>query len=195
MAAQFPAAEHPDIDRNLFSELYRICREGHLNELRDALCYEKKILDYFSVRTLRGYTLLHEAVEADQPDIVQMLLLHGVSPNQRAKGGVTPLHMACSKSLVGCVKALLESDADLTLRDDLGLDALNKAEVRNSRKRESILKLLRSKGIILGVGHKRRGIKGGWGLSHLVVRGYREGGARSSGGVIAMKRVGLVNIF
>lgn len=146
MAAQFPAAEHQDIDRNLFADLYRVCREGHLNELRDVLSHEKKILDYFSVRTLRGFTLLHEAVEADQPDIVQMLLLHGVSPNLRAKGGITPLHLACSKSLVGCVKALLENGADITLRDDLGHDAQNKAEVRSSRKRESVMKLLRSKG-------------------------------------------------
>lgn len=151
MAAQFPAAEYQHIDRNLFADLYRQCREGHQEELREALNYEKKILDYFSVRTLRGYTLLHEAVEADQPDVVQMLLLHGVPPDQRAKGGVTPLHLACSKSLVDCVKALLENGADLTLRDDLGNDAQSKAEVRNSKKKDAIMKLLRSKGI------------GGWG--------------------------------
>ena len=157
MAAQFPAAEYPDIDRNLFADLYRMCREGSLVELRNALYYEKKILDYFSVRTLRGYTLLHEAVEADQPDVVQMLLLYGVSPDLRAKGGVTPLHLACSKSLVGCVMALLENEADTTVRDDLGGDAHSKAEVRSSKKRESVMKLLRSKG-------KGGGAYWGWGL-------------------------------
>lgn len=146
MAAQFPAAEYPHIDRNLFADLSRLCREGHLQELREALSCERKVLDYFSVRTLRGYTLLHEAVEADQPDVVQMLLLHGVPPNLRAKGAATPLHLACSKSLVGCVKALLENGADLTLRDDLGHDAPSKAEVRSSKKKEAVLKLLRSKG-------------------------------------------------
>ena len=146
MAAYLPAVDHPDIDRNLFSELYHICKEGNLNNLREALSYEKKILEYFNVKTLRGYTLLHEAVDADQPDVVQMLLLHGVSPDLRAKGGVTPLHLACSKSLVGCVKALLENGADITLTDDLGHDAQAKAEVRSSRKREAVMKLLRSKG-------------------------------------------------
>lgn len=146
MAAQFPAAEYQDIDRNLFADLYRICREGQLDELRNALYYEKKILDYFSVRTLRGFTLLHEAVEADQPDVVQMLLLRGVSPDLRAKGGVTPLHLACSKSLVSCVKALLENGADITLRDDLGNDAQSKAEVRSNRKKAAVMKLLRNKG-------------------------------------------------
>ena len=147
MAIHFPAAEYPDIDPNLFADLYRICREGHLDELRNALHYEKKILDYFSVRRLRGYTLLHEAVEADQPDVVQMLLLYGVSPNLRAKGGVTPLHLACSKSFVECVRALLENRADITLRDDLGHDAQSKADVRhNNRKKAVIMKLLRNKG-------------------------------------------------
>ena len=150
MAAQFPAAEYQDIDRGLFAELYRLCREGHLEELREVFFYEKKILDYFGVRTLRGYTLLHEAVEADQPDVVQMLLLYGVPPNVRAKGGITPLHLACSKSLVGCVKALLENGADLTLRDDLGHNAQSKAEVRSSKKKEAVMKLLRSKGEVGG---------------------------------------------
>ena len=146
MAAQFPAAEHQNLDRNLFAELCRICREGDLNELRDALYYEKKVLEYFTARTVRGYTLLHEAVEADQPDIVQMLLLHGVSPNLRAKGGITPLHLACSKSLVGCATALLENGADISLKDDLGHDAQSKAEGRSTKKKEAIMKLLRSKG-------------------------------------------------
>lgn len=168
MAAHFPASEYPDIDPNLFAELYKMCREGHLEELRNALSYEKKILDYFSVRRLRGYTLLHEAVEADQPDVVQMLLLHGVSPNLRAKGGLTPLHLACSKSLMDCVRALLENGADITLRDDLGHDAQSKAEVRNSRKKAAIMKLLRNKGKwCMCVNHedkRKRGgtIGGGW---------------------------------
>ena len=149
MAAHFPAAEHQDIDRNLFAELYHICREGHLKELREALYYEKNILNYFSIRTLRGYTLLHETVEADQPDIVQQLLLHGVPPNLRAKGGVTPLHIACSKSWVGCVRTLLENGADASLKDDLGHDVHGKADARSSKKREEVLKILRSKGIYI----------------------------------------------
>lgn len=161
-AAHFPAAEYPAIDPNLFADLYRICREGHLNELRSALHHERKILDYFSVRRLRGFTLLHEAVEADQPDVVQMLLLYGVSPNLRAKGGITPLHLACSKSLVGCVRALLENGADITLRDDLGHDAQSKADVKHSTKKKPVvMKLLRNK----GKNGPRHGDRG-WGLLH-----------------------------
>ena len=145
MAAQFPAAEHPGIDRNRFADLYRMCREGQLHHLKDALHYERDILTYFTIRTLKGATLLHEAVDADQPDVVQLLLLHGVNPDARARGGLTPLHIAVSKCQVGCVRALIENGADITMRDDLGQDAIAKAELR-SKKREAVLKLLRSKG-------------------------------------------------
>ena len=143
MAAS-PAVEQPDIDKTLFAELYRYCREGHNQELRNVLRYEKDILKYFTVRTQRGNTLLHDAVECDQADTVQLLLLHKVSPDLKARGGLTPLHIAASKGHVGCVRALLEADADIYLKDDLGHDAMSKAE--RSKKRDSVLKLLQSKG-------------------------------------------------
>ncbi len=143
--AAVPAVDHPDIDKNLFAELYRYCREGCLDELRHALYYEKDVLNYFLIRTLRGNTLLHETVEADQPDVLQLLLLHGVSPNLRARGGLTPLHVAASKGYVGCVRALLENGADMTLQDDLGSDALQKAE--RSKRKDLVQRLLWSKGV------------------------------------------------
>ena len=76
---------------------------------------------------------------------VQLLLLRGVNPDVRARGGLTSLHIAVSKCQVGCVRALIENGADITVRDDLGQDAIAKAELR-SKKREAVLKLLRSKG-------------------------------------------------
>ena len=148
MAAQL-VVEQPGIDSNLFTELYRLCREGHYEELRELLHCESNVLDYFQVRTQRGNTLVHEAVEADQADIVQLLLLYGVQPDLRAKSGLTPLHMACAKGHVECVRALLEGGADLKLTDDFGNDSLAKAE--RSKKREPILRLLRSKGVCMCV--------------------------------------------
>lgn len=145
--AALPAVKHADIDPNLFANLHHFCREGLLEELRYALNYEKDVLNYFLIRTQRGSTLLHEAVECDQADIVQLLLLKNVSPNIRAKAGVTPLHLACSKGHVDCVTALLEGGADIYIRDDLGHDSISKCE--RSKKRDAVLKLVRSREIIL----------------------------------------------
>ena len=148
--------------RNRFAELYHMCRKGQFQLLKDALHYDRDTLIYFTVRTLRGCTLLHEAVDADQPDVVQLLILHGVNPDALARGGLTPLHIATSKCQVGCVRALIENGADITVRDDLGQDAIAKAELR-SKKCEAVLKLLRSKG-------KRRG-------HELIVHVHVRGGA------------------
>ncbi len=142
--AAVPAAEYPDIDGNLFADLGRYCREGDLDELRNALYHEKDVLNYFLIRTQRGYTLLHEAVEAEQADVVQLLLLHGVSPNIRARNGLTPLHIAASKGYVSCVRTLLENGADLTLQDELGMDVMQKAE--KSKRKDGVQRLLLSKG-------------------------------------------------
>ena len=80
--------------------------------------------------------------------MIQLLILHGFNPDVRAKGGLTPLHLAVTKAKVSCVRALVENGADMSMRDKQGQDAIAKAELR-SKKRESILKLLRSKGMTL----------------------------------------------
>ena len=88
---------------------------------------------------------MHEAVDGDQPDVVQLLLLHGFNPNVRARGGLTPLHLAVIKAEAGCVRALIENGADMNIRDERGQDAIAKAEL-HSKKSKSVLKLLHSKG-------------------------------------------------
>ena len=145
MAVQLIPVEQPGIDRTLFTELHHYCREGLLDKLKDALIYEKNVTDYFSVRYLpKSWTLLHEAVDADQADVVQLLLLYKVQPNTRAKGGYTPLHHAAYKGHVECVRALIEGGADPKLLDEVGNDAFVKAE--KTRKKEAVIRLLRSRG-------------------------------------------------
>ncbi len=142
--AAAPAVDTPGIDRAVFADVQKWCRESKIDNLRAFLHFDPDAANYFTVKTTRGSTLLHEAVEADQPDVVQLLLLHGLSPDIRGKHGNTPLHVAVSKGHVLCVQALLEGDADLSLTDDIGHNVLVKAE--RSKRSTAILRLLRSKG-------------------------------------------------
>ena len=48
------------------------------------------------------------------------------------------------KGYVNCVRMLLEADADIRFEDELGFTVFHKAE--RSKRREAVLRLLRSKG-------------------------------------------------
>ena len=153
--AAAPAVDTPGIDRAIFAEVSKWCREGKIDQIRNFLYYEPEASTYFSVKTTRGTTLVHEAVEADQADVLQVLLLHGVvSPDLRGKNNNTPLHVAASKGHVWCVQVLLEAGADLSLIDDLGHNVILKAE--RSKKRDLILRLLKSKGILFNFDHTHK---------------------------------------
>ena len=65
----------------------------------------------------------------------------------QGKGNVTPLHVSAMKGYVNCVRMLLEADADIRLEDELGFTVFQKAE--RSKRREPVLRLLRSRGKIL----------------------------------------------
>lgn len=89
---------------------------------------------------------MHEAVESNQPDVIQLLLLHGFNPDVRAKGGLTPLHLAVTNGQVECVRALVENGADVSVRDNQGQDAITKAEQRSKKRdSEAVVKYLSSK--------------------------------------------------
>ena len=108
---------------------------------------------------------MHEAVEGDQPDVIQLLILYGFNPDLQAKGGLTALHLAVTKEKLSCVRALIDSGADMSIRDDRGQDAINKAEIR-SKKSKSVLNLLHSKGMLLNLdtqtGADPENLRGRW---------------------------------
>ena len=137
--------QHAIALQNQFAEVCHISKSGELNLLKEFLYYNKEILNH---STPKGTTILHEAVEGNQPDVVQLLLLHGLNPNVQAKGGLTPLHLAVIKGQVGCVHALIDNGADITVKDDQGQDAIAKAELHR-KKHEAVLKILRSKGEVI----------------------------------------------
>lgn len=146
MAGNGSVPSSDEVDKYQFARLYRLCRDNMLNELREAIHFEENVHECLTAVNLRGYTLLHEAVEADNCDIVQLMLQHGVPPDLAGKNKQTPLHLAASKGFDNCAKALIGGGANLLLKDDFGQDAMNKAE-RN--KRRGVIRLLRSRGIVL----------------------------------------------
>ena len=117
--------------------------------------YDLKKILHESIPEGTTILLLHEAVEGDQPDMVQLLLLHGFNPNVKAKGGFTPLHLAVTKCSVGCVRALIENGADINIKDEQGQDAITIAELQEKTyETEAVLEYLHIKGMELWSNNK-----------------------------------------
>jgi uncharacterized protein len=80
-----------------------------------------------------GWTPLHYAATGGHVEIIQILLdeyayIDAESPNKS-----TPLMMAAKYGTPAAVKLLLESGADPTLRNELGLSAIDFAQQGNRR--------------------------------------------------------------
>ncbi len=83
-------------------------------------------------RDKNGETLLMMAVQAMQPDVVRRLVEKGADVNVAVKGGFkntgkTALHLACEHGNKFSVEALLDGDADLSIKDAFGCTPLHYA--------------------------------------------------------------------
>jgi len=67
-------------------------------------------------RAFFGTTALHQAIKADQLDVVKLLLAHGAKTDLFCYGGFAALHIAAFLGRLQIVKALLESGADRGLK-------------------------------------------------------------------------------
>lgn len=64
-----------------------------------------------NARDARKWTPLHHAVDANQPEIVDLLSAKGASLNSRNEAGKTPLAMARDAGRLGLVESLLNNGA------------------------------------------------------------------------------------
>ena len=72
--------------------------------------------DILREKTWGDYTLLHEAVEAGDCEIVSLLIEKGADVNAVAESSITPLHEAAFYGNTEIVKALLKAGANVKAR-------------------------------------------------------------------------------
>ncbi|MCX4165269.1 MULTISPECIES: ankyrin repeat domain-containing protein [Paraburkholderia] len=76
----------------------------------------------------KGWAPLHYAASNGNDDIVKLLLDHSAYVDAGSPNGTTPLMMAARANHVSTVKLLLDNGADLTVKNQLGLTALDFAK-------------------------------------------------------------------
>ena len=78
-----------------------------------------------------GWTPLHYAASRGQFEVSQFLIDNGALVDSKNLGGTTPLMMAVQSGNEYLVKLLLDKGANLKLRNDLGLSAIDIADIYN----------------------------------------------------------------
>ncbi|MFM0692658.1 hypothetical protein C8K18_105282 [Paraburkholderia sp. GV068] len=76
----------------------------------------------------KGWAPLHYAAANGHDDIVKLLLDHSAYVDAGSPNGTTPLMMAARGGHVSTVKLLLDNGADLTVKNQVGLTALDFAK-------------------------------------------------------------------
>lgn len=80
-----------------------------------------------------GWTALHYAAASGSEDIVRLLLEHHAYIDAESPNKTTPIMMAAYGGFIWTVKLLLDEGADATLKNELGLTAIDMA-ARNGHK-------------------------------------------------------------
>lgn len=83
-----------------------------------------------------GWTALHYAATGGHTDIMRMLLEHHAYIDAASPNGSTPLMMAAMYGTAAAVKVLLDAGADVDLKNELGLTALDFA--RKTQRNDSV---------------------------------------------------------
>ena len=89
------------------------------------------VLNYRAQLDHIGWTPLHYAASKGQLEVAQFLIANGALVDSLNLGGTTPLMMAVQSGNEYLVKVLLDKGANLQLRNNLGLSAIDIADIYN----------------------------------------------------------------
>ncbi|KAK5717433.1 hypothetical protein LTR17_016120 [Elasticomyces elasticus] len=105
-----------DIEQGL---LTRICRQPNLHPLLHRLP-RHSVRQHIDDTDVTGFTALHIAVSARNPEAVKVLLGLGADANVQGCNNLTAAHFAFGMGQEDIIEILRKRDPDLTLRDDRG---------------------------------------------------------------------------
>jgi ankyrin repeat protein len=104
-----------------------------LASLHGYLSLVQKLVDNDADVNKPGWTPLHYAASSGHLSVIEHLLEHSAYIDAESPNGTTPLMMAAMYGSLEAVKHLIEAGSDLTLKNQLGLTALDFA-IQGQRK-------------------------------------------------------------
>jgi hypothetical protein len=110
-----------------------------LAALKGHLPLVKKLVDLDADVNKTGWTPLHYAASGGHVAVIEFLLDHSAYIDAESPNGTTPLMMAAMYGSPEAVKVLIQAGADLTLKNQLGLTALDFAVRGNRQNAKSLI--------------------------------------------------------
>lgn len=98
-------------------QLVLAAREGRVERVRELLAQG---IPPDAPESKNGHRALHQAAEAGQREVVELLLAHGADPTGRDGNGHTPLMWAAQAASVEVGERLLDAGAEVNDRSDTG---------------------------------------------------------------------------
>lgn len=87
-----------------------------------------------------NFSVLHYAVLNNDINILHLLLSYNALKNHQDDYGCTPIHLAVIKDLPEMVRVLMQKNADLKIKAETGLDAIDSAMMMKDSKVYQLLK-------------------------------------------------------
>ena len=112
--------------------LWTAVEEGDVARVEEAIQVEGRSL--FNINRNDGMSLLHRAAANGDADMVDLLLVNGVSPNLADAQGRTALHWACVGGFDTIVEMLLSNGGDAMAKDNSGATVFQLARAEGHAK-------------------------------------------------------------